>query len=98
MADLVKIDEDGTVHLPREVLGDTPLPARYILVARGDLLTLRKYDETYDREMIYADYPDWLDPTPAQRAAAWRALVADLPQREGPPIPDEALRRENMYD
>lgn len=98
MAQLIEIDADGTLHLPRELLGDTLLPARYIVEARDGLLTLRKFDETFNREMIYADYPAWLDRTPAERAAAWRAWVASLPRREGPPIPDEALRRENMYD
>ena len=97
MAEIVKVDEDGTIHLPRELFGDTPLPARYIVEERGGVLTLRKYDESFDRELIYGE-PDWFDRTPEQRAAVWRSWVASLPRREGPPIPDEALRRENLYD
>ena len=95
MVQLIEVDEDGTIHLPRELFGDTSLPARYIVEARGDVLTLRRVDET----LKPADgHSAWLDRTPEERVAAWRAWVASLPVREGPPIPDEALRRENMYD
>ena len=98
MAELVRVDESGTIHLPHEALGDTPLPARYILDGEGDHLTLTRFDESFSREIIYADYPAWLDRTPEQRAAAWRSWVNYLPHTGGPPIPDEALRRESMYD
>ena len=36
--------------------------------------------------------------TPQQRAARFRQWADSMPKRDGPPIPDEALRRENMYD
>jgi len=98
MAQIVEVDEQGTIHLPRELLGDTPLPARYILEAQGDVLTLRKLDESFNREMLDMPHSAWFDRTPAERAAAIHDWIASLPRREGPPIPDEALRRENLYD
>jgi hypothetical protein len=33
-----------------------------------------------------------------ERARAFRDWVARLPKRKGPPIPADALRRENLYD
>ena len=98
MVQLIEVDEDGTIHLPRELFADTSLPARYIVEAHGDVLTLRKVDETSTNGTRAEDRSSWQTRTPAERAAAIQAWVASLPVREVPPIPDEALRRENMYD
>jgi hypothetical protein len=96
MVQLIEVAADGTVHLPRELFGDTSLPAHYIVEAHGDVLTLRKVDETVNPEMSDADAAAWQARTPAERAAAIRAWAAS--HTEGPGLPDEALRRENMYD
>ena len=36
--------------------------------------------------------------TPEERVRSFHDWVARLPKRKGPPIPAEALRRENLYD
>ena len=78
------------------MLGDTLLPARYIVEAQGDLLTRRKFDENFSQETIY---PDDLvvDRTPAERAS-WRSMPGRPAHTDGPGLPDEAVRRETMYD
>jgi hypothetical protein len=96
MVQVIEIDADGTLHLPRELLGDTLLPARYIVEAQGDLLTLRKFDENFSQETIYPDDSSWSDRTPAERAMAIQAWAAS--HTDGPGLPDEAVRRETMYD
>jgi hypothetical protein len=36
--------------------------------------------------------------SPAERARVFRNWVEGLPKREGPPLPSDCLRRENLYD
>ena len=96
MMQVVKVAEDGTLQLPRELFGDTPLPARYVVEGHGDVLTLRKFDETFNPELMETPRSAWYDRTPAERAAAIHAWAAS--HTDGPGLPDEALRRETIYD
>jgi hypothetical protein len=47
--------------------------------------------------MLEERFPSGRKPmTPAERAALWRQSAAGLPRT--PPLPDEAVTRENLYD
>jgi hypothetical protein len=46
---------------------------------------------------VEGERPFWQRATPAERAEAFRKWASE-PRPPAPPIPDESLRRENMYD
>jgi hypothetical protein len=43
-------------------------------------------------------HPDWDTATPEQRLKAFHEMLERLARYDLPSIPDEALRRENMYE
>lgn len=94
MSALVEVQENGEVRLPAEVHSWKP-HTQLQVAAEGEKLVIAPAQKAAIADESAAL---WYSRTPAERAAAFRELTATLPRREGPEIPDEALRRENMYD
>jgi len=83
---ILETNASGELAIPAGVLGAGP-HARFRLEADGQVLRL----VPEPRQPVEVQAPD-------ERARMFRDWVARLPRREGPPIPHEALRRENLYD
>jgi hypothetical protein len=75
-----------TIELPPEI------EAGLLAQAEAQGLPLSRYVENLLREQV-AICTDTL--SPAERAAAWRESVRDLPH--SPPLSDEAISRESIY-
>jgi hypothetical protein len=88
MSRIVETNEEGAIHLSPELLGEPKPHTRYVVEVDGDTLTLRP--EANVR-------PFWATATPQERADAFRRW-ANKKRPPAPPLPDEALRRENIYD
>jgi hypothetical protein len=86
MSWIVEVDEEGTLRLGPETLGTVKPHTRYIVDAVGNTLVLRPVESQ----------PFWESATPEERAEAFREWAAS--HVSGPGLPDEALRRENIYD
>ena len=85
---IVETNEEGAIHLSPELLGEPKPHTRYVVEVDGDILTLRP--ESNAR-------PFWATATPQERAEAFRQW-ANKKRPSAPPLPSEALRRENIYD
>ena len=83
---ILETNARGDLEIPAGVLGAGP-HARFRLEQEGQ--TLRLVPETQRL---------WGTLSPEDRARGFHEWVARLPKRSGPAIPDEALRRENLYD
>jgi hypothetical protein len=84
---VLETNESGELQIPAGVLGAGP-HARFRLEHDGEALRL----------IPEAPRSVWKDLTPDERVRSFHDWVALLPKRKGPPIPAEALRRENLYD
>lgn len=85
---MLETNDDGGLRLPPELIGGGRPHAKFELEVLGDVLLLRPADKAQ---------PFWREATPQQRAEAfWR--WAKSPRPPAPDIPDESLRRENLYD
>ena len=83
---ILETNTRGELVIPSALLGVGPL-ARVRLEQEGPALRL---------------IPERTRTTTApeidEQVRAFREWLAGLPKRQGPPIPADALRRENMYD
>jgi hypothetical protein len=84
---ILETNANGELRIPAGVLGTGPR-ARFRLEQEGHALRLVPEGCHARRETL----------SPEERAQVFRDWVASLPKREGPAIPSEALRRENLYD
>jgi hypothetical protein len=80
---ILETNENGALQIPAGVLKAGP-HVRFRVEHEGDAVHLIR-----DLKQ-----PDVLP----NRVLAFREWLAGLPKRSGPPIPAEALRRENLYD
>ena len=87
----VEADANGTLVLSSEITGIAKPHARFIIERGNGHVTLTPKEEVN---------PFWATATPEERAADFRQWIANLRKQVPPhsPLPDEALRRENMYD
>ena len=87
----IEADANGTLVLSSEMTGIAKPHARFIIERGNGQVTLTPKEEAK---------PFWATATPEERVADFRQWVANLRKQEPsqPPLPDEALRRENMYD
>jgi hypothetical protein len=86
MSHILEVDGEGTLRLGPETLGAVKPHTRYSVDTVGKTLILRPIDGV----------PFWSTATPEERAQAFRAWAAR--HVSGPGLPDEALRRESIYD
>ena len=89
MSAIVHISANGTVQLPPEILA---------LVRPGTPYEVHTENARVVLEPAVEQEPFWKTATPAERVERFLRWVDNMPKREGPAIPDEALRREHMYD
>jgi hypothetical protein len=90
---IVEADEQGAVHLDREMLGSRP-GTKYTVDLSADQVVLKPVPSAGTSEK-----PLWERLTPQQRAADFLNLVREWRKLPGgPSLSNEALRRENMYD
>lgn len=86
MSEIVELDERGTIQLPRDLLAVVKPHTRYVLEMQGETIVLRPVTAlTF-----------WQTAMAQERAEAARQWAA-LERPAAPPIPDEALHREQMY-
>lgn len=87
MSEIVEVDERGAIQLPASLLAAVKPHTRYVLEVQGESLVLHPV----------ATPPSWQTATPQERAEAVRHWAA-LERPAAPPLPETALRREQMYD
>lgn len=85
MTFIVEINETGTLQLPEEVLQAIPPHTRF------------QVEVTSDNRLILSplEQPFWATATPEERAERFTQWVKS--HKDGVNLPDEALRRENIY-
>lgn len=86
MSEIVELDERGTIQLPRDLLATVKPHTRFVLEVQGETIVLRPVTAL----------PFWQIATPQERAEAARQWAA-LERPAAPPLPDEALHREQIY-
>lgn len=86
MSEIVEVDARGAIQLPRDLLAAVKPHTRFVLEVQGETIVLRPVTEL----------PFWQTATPQERAEAARQWAA-LERPAAPPIPDEALHREQIY-
>ena len=84
---ILETNDVGELQIPAGALDAGP-HARFRLEYEGNVLRL----------IPEAQQALWETLSPQERARSFLEWVDRLPKRGGPPIPAEALRRENMYD
>jgi hypothetical protein len=84
----LETNEQGILCLPPELIGGAHPHAKFELEGMGDALVLRP---------INKERPLLRQTTSQQRAEAFQRW-AKTPRPQTPDMPDELLRRENLYD
>lgn len=87
MSKIVETNEQGAIHLSPELLGEAKPHTRYVLDALGSTFILHPEGTSE---------PMWLSATSEELAKAIRQWA--LGHTKGPNLPDEALRRESIYE
>jgi hypothetical protein len=87
MNQTIKINESGGLYLPPELLGEAAKHQEFSLETEGEKIVLRPVPSS--KEI-------WETRTPDERAAEFRLWAES--QQTKVNLPDEALRRENIYD
>jgi hypothetical protein len=87
MKRFVEVSEDGSLELPPSVLDNAPPRTRYSVSVRGKAIVLDRVD---------APAPFWATAETQERVVDLERWVAS--HADGPGLPDEALRREHIYD
>jgi hypothetical protein len=88
MTYILEISKQGSLQIPPEMLPPGQLYTRYQLEIEGETLILRPQKSE----------PFWMTSTPAQRAGRFRHWATHSKRPTRPPLPDEALTREALYD
>ena len=86
MSHVLEVDAQKGLHIPLELLGGVNAHTRYIVDIQGERVILQPEKPK----------PFWETTTPEERAQAFIEWASS--HKSGPGLPDEALRRENMYD
>ena len=87
MSAILEVDERGNLRLPADVLPISKPHTRYVASTNGHQVVLAPAE---------SERPFWMTATPEERAGdilQWAKSHTD-----GPDLPDEATRRESIYD
>ncbi len=87
MEQIIEADANGVIVLSPDIVATIKPHARFTLEQQNGEITLTPQEEVK---------PFWMTATPEERAADLRQWA--LSHRNGPNLPDEALRRESMYE
>ncbi|MDO8585475.1 MAG: hypothetical protein Q7T82_00365 [Armatimonadota bacterium] len=87
MGEMVEVNDEGNLVLPQKTIGSVDPHTRYVVEFHGKSITLRPVEgeefwANASRQEWVASFLDW----------------ANSPRPVAPILPDEALRRESMYD
>jgi hypothetical protein len=85
---ILEVSEEGVLRLPPELIHQIKLYSRYRLEIQDDTLIL--YPQS--------DQPLWTVSSPEQRAAQLRQWANGIERPSAPPLSDDALKRDAMYD
>lgn len=89
MPNIVEADEHGAIYLSPDVIGNVASHTQFIVEIQNGTLVLRPVSVSVP--------PFWSRSTPAERAKAFMQW-AMMERPAAPDIPEEALRRECMYE
>ena len=95
-----RLDDKGRIALPEEALSGLSPNAEFDVVREGNALKLvPAWEPAADVvERLQQEAARlWNEATPEERVKAFREWL-DMPRPKAPPLPDEALHRESMYD
>lgn len=84
---IIETNDIGELQIPARVINAGP-HTRFRLEQDGNVLKL----------IPESSPKGWKSLTQSVRSRAFQDWAEKLPARNGPEIPDEALRRENLYD
>ncbi len=84
---IVEVSESGTLQLPAEILEAIGPNTRFVVEMESDRLILSP---------VPPERPFWATATPEERAERFHQWVQS--HKGGANLPDEAFRRENIYD
>ncbi len=87
MSNIVEIDDHGSIQLPDDLLATVKPRTRFLVEIQGATLIFHPEGDLSFGASV----------SPATRVAAFRRWAA-LERPPAPVLPDEALRREQMYD
>jgi hypothetical protein len=88
MADVIRADEHGVLHVPPEQSGQVPPGTRFTIEQSGDTLILRRQPHIAEDARGTS--------SPAQPIAWLEDWIANLPP--SPALPRQATHRDSMYD
>lgn len=87
MNPIVKTNESGDLYVPAELLGNGAKDRQFSLETKGETIVLSP---------VISSRAAWETRNPAERAEEFRRWAEG--QRTAANLPDEALRRESIYD
>ncbi len=91
MSHILEVDMQKGLHIPIELLGEMNGHTRYLVEIKGETVILHP-----EKDRAEEPKPFWETATPEERAQAFIEWASS--HKSGPGLPDEALRRESMYD
>lgn len=93
MRPVVELNEDGGIYLSAAILESVRPHTRFTVEMQDGVLLLRPVDTS---QADNSKQPFWATAAPQEQAESFRQWALGF--TDGPGLPDEALRRENMYD
>ena len=88
MVFILETNQQGNLQIPSDILPQLKPHTRYQVEVQGETLILRPQ----------AEQSFWNTAKPAQRATKFRDWATKTQRPSTPPLPDEALSRETIYD
>ena len=88
MAHILEINHQGVLQIPSEMLPESRPHTRYQIEVQGETLILRPVQSQ----------PLWQTASPEQRGARFRDWVTQTERPVSPPLSDEAISRESVYN
>lgn len=85
---VLEINQQGVLQIPSDLLPYIKPHTRYTVEIQGETLILRPQPNE----------PFWQTATPEQRVAKFREWVTQTKRPVSPPLSDEAISRESIYD
>ena len=95
MSLIVEVSESGTLQLPAEILQAIGSNTRFVVEVESDRDSVAQQYRLI-LSPVPPEPPFWATATPEERAERFHQWVQS--HKDGPNLPDEALRRENIYD
>lgn len=95
MSSIVEVSKSGTLQLPAEILQAIQPNTRFLVEVESVNDSLTKQYRLI-LSPVPPNQPFWATATPEERAERFHQWVQS--HKDGVNLPDEALRRENIYD